>query len=56
MNYIKTDEKRLCEKCKCMLVPVNSIRYNKWLECIRAINTPDKCSGTDLHPANINKP
>lgn len=34
-----------CDKCGCRLVPVDSRRHGKFYECIRRLNTPDRCSG-----------
>ena len=38
-----------CEKCGCDLVAVDSIVHEKWYECIRHLNSPELCVGTDLH-------
>lgn len=42
----------VCEKCGSVLVPVNSLRHLKWHECICALNTSGRCSGTELHWRN----
>jgi hypothetical protein len=38
-----------CEKCGCLLVPVDSNVHKKWYECIRALNTPERCTGMEMH-------
>lgn len=40
-----------CEKCGCKLVPVDSAVHRKMFECIRHLNTPNRCPGTTLHNA-----
>jgi hypothetical protein len=35
-----------CERCGCLLVPVDSIVHNKFFECIRHLNRSHLCGGT----------
>ena len=49
-NRLIAEETALrCEKCGCLLVSVDSNVHKKWHECIRALNTPERCDGTELH-------
>lgn len=41
-----------CERCGCNLVSVDSTVTGKWHECIRHLNRPWLCEGTEEHSAD----
>lgn len=41
-----------CERCGCRTIKVSSLVHSKTRECIRHLNTPESCLGTELYDFN----